>query len=60
MFPIFHTYTLNDLLLDTQLSVELGWYLLLGAFLSYIVMFIFSEIFLYLLYLMISAIWRSR
>ena len=24
MFPIFHTYPLNDLIIDTQLSVDLG------------------------------------
>ena len=34
IFPIFNTYPLNDLMMDTQLSVEMGLYFLLGALLS--------------------------
>ena len=34
LFPIFHTYPLNDLMMDTQLSVDFGWDFLLGEFLS--------------------------
>ena len=34
LFPFFHKYPLNDLLLETQLSVDLGLYVLLVALLS--------------------------
>ena len=34
MFSIFKKYIFNDLILETQLSVDLGLYLLLGEFLS--------------------------
>ena len=37
MFIIFQAYTLNDLLLETQMIVDLGLYLLLCALLSQIV-----------------------
>ena len=31
MFPIIQEHPMNDLIMDTQLSVDLGWYLLIGA-----------------------------
>ena len=34
MFNIFQTYPLNNLMIDKKLSVDLVWYLLLGALLS--------------------------
>ena len=45
VFPIFQTYTLKNLLLETQLSVYLGLYLLLGEFLSYIVVLLSVALF---------------
>ena len=60
MFPIIQTHPLNDLTMDTQLSVDLGCDLLLGEFLSYIFMLIYASLVIYSLYLMISAIWVSK
>ena len=57
MIPIFHTYTLNEFLTDTQLSVDLGLYFLPGSLLSYIVILLYAVLVLYSLYLIISAIW---
>ena len=42
MFPIIQIYPLNGLIMDTQLSVDLGRDLLLGALLIYIVMLLYA------------------
>ena len=47
LIPIFQAYTLDNFLLDTQLSLDLGWYLVLDALLSYIVMLIYEALVLY-------------
>ena len=47
MFPIFQAYTMNEVLLETQLIIYLGIYLILGAFLSYIDMLLSSVLVLY-------------
>ena len=44
MFPIIHTHPLNNLIMDTQLNVYLGWYFLLDALLSYIFMLIYESL----------------
>ena len=60
MLTIIQTHPLNNLIMDTQLSVDLGWYFLLGVLLSYIVVLIYASLLVYSLYLMISAILGSK
>ena len=46
MFPIFQKYPLNDLKMDTNMSIDLGWDLLLDALLVYIVMLLYAALFI--------------
>ena len=47
MFPVLHTYPLNNLMMDTQLSVYLRLYLLLVALLSDILVLLYAELVIY-------------
>ena len=47
LFPIFQTYPFNYLIMNTQLSVDLGLYLLPDEFLSYMFMLIYTALVIY-------------